>query len=62
MKRLAEASHRLAEFQEIEYEELRPRVRYKKILQPETDWEPEEKYSPPKVNGLLVSHEHRNHG
>lgn len=47
---------------EVEFEELRPRVRYKKILEPDTDWVPEEKYSPPIVNGLLFSHEHRNHG
>lgn len=44
---------------EIEYEELRPRVQYKNILREETDWVPEEKYSPPTVNGLL-SDEHRN--
>jgi hypothetical protein len=43
------------------FEELRPRVKYKEILKPEDDWVPEEKYSPPTVNGVL-SNEHRNHG
>jgi len=56
MKRLAKFSE-----PEIEYEEFRPKVRYKKILEPEDDWVPEEKYSPPKINGILT-HEHRNHG
>lgn len=55
MKRLKYAE---LKFEPIEYEELRPRVRYKEILKPEDDWL-DEKYSPPKINGVL-SDEHSN--
>lgn len=43
----------------VEFEELRPRVRYKELLKPETDWA--EEISPSKVNGVH-SDEHRDHG
>jgi len=48
------------EYEPVEYEDLRPKVKYKEILKAEDDWL-DEKYSPPKINGVL-SDEHRNHG
>ena len=52
---------RLAPFKEdlFVFEELKPKVKYATILQPETDWE-EEKIFSSNING--IPHEHRDHG